>query len=287
MKTSPVLFAKAIAQSGPLGSQLSLADAEKRGTELATTLGFTGDDELASLRVLPDLELMEKAGPGAGMGINVDGWILTEPLTKTFAAGRQQKLPLMIGNNSQEMAPRGAADIRETISQQYGPLAPRALAAYGLTGKSEPAPDPENGIVTMQFNTDNLFRCGTIQELVWHTEAGNPGYEYQFSRTVHGKEELGAPHAAEIPFIFGTLAVWQGFRHYDETDHQYAPQLQRYWTNFAKTGNPNAAGLAQWPQFDASKRAYLNFTDDGPVAKANLRKEACDLYIENQARQGL
>ena len=74
-----------------------------------------------------------------------------------------------------------------------------------MKAANEPQPDPENGTVTLQFTTDNSFRCGTVQELVWHTSAGNPGYEYQFSRTVHGQEAKGAPHASEIPFIFGTL----------------------------------------------------------------------------------
>jgi hypothetical protein len=181
-------------------------------------------------------------------GINVDGWVLTEPGSKVYAAGREQKVALLIGNNSQEMQPSGApGDIRQMISQRYGPLADRALAVYGVNGAGEPQPDPENGTVMLQFNTDNTFRCGTVQELIWHTAAGNTGYEYQFSRTVHGQEAHGAPHASEIPFTFGTLSVWQQMRKYDESDQPYAPQMQEYWTNFAKTGDPNGGKLVKWP----------------------------------------
>ena len=57
--------------------------------------------------------------------------------------------------------------------------------------------------------------------------------------------------------------------------------LQTYWTNFAKTGDPNGAGLPVWPKFDAAGRAYLEFTDSGPVAKAGLRRQICDLFMEN------
>ncbi len=47
------------------------------------------------------------------MGINVDGWVLTEPAPKVYAEGREQKVALLIGNDSQEMQPRGAlGDIR-------------------------------------------------------------------------------------------------------------------------------------------------------------------------------
>jgi len=227
-----------------------------------------------------------------GMGINVDGWVLPEPPTKIFAEGRQQKVPLLIGSNSQEMqggrggrGPASPADLRQLIAQRYGPLADRALALYGLRGESEPQADPQYGDVLTQWTTDNSFRCGTVQELVWHTVAGNPGYQYEFSRTVHGQEALGAPHASEIPFVFGTLSVWQKMRNYNESDQKYAPQMQQHWTNFAKTGDPNGGSLVKWPRFDPTRRAYLDFTDAGPVAKEGLRREICDLFMENQKRQ--
>jgi para-nitrobenzyl esterase len=127
------LFVRVIAQSGPIGTQLPLADAEKRGVDLAAKLGFSGPDALAKLRGLSDVELMEKATQGA-IGLNVDGWVLPEQASKIYAAGRQQKVALLIGNNSQEMQPRGApGDIRQMIAQRYGPLADRALAAYGVS----------------------------------------------------------------------------------------------------------------------------------------------------------
>ncbi len=282
------LFLRVMAQSGPVGAQPSLAESEKRGVDLAARLGLTGEEALGKLRALPATELMAKTAQGGpGLGINVDGWVLTEPATKIYAEGREQKVALLIGNNSQEMQPRGAPrDIREMISERYGPLADRALAAYGVNGGNEPQPDPESGTVMLQFTTDNSFRCGTVQELTWHTAAGNPGYEYQFSRTVHGKEALGAPHASEIPFIFGTLSVWQNMRKYNDSDEQYAPQMQEYWTNFAKTGDPNGGQLVKWPKFDATARAYMDFTDAGPVAKEGLRRQVCDLFMENQKRQG-
>jgi para-nitrobenzyl esterase len=89
------LFVRVMAQSGPVGAQASLADSEKRGVDLAAKLGFTGEDALAKLRATPDTELMAKvaqAGPGIGLGINVDGWVLPEPASKTYAAGREQKV---------------------------------------------------------------------------------------------------------------------------------------------------------------------------------------------------
>jgi len=135
----------------------------------------------------------------------------------------------------------------------------------------------------LQFTTDNSFRCGTVQELIWHTTAGNRGYEYQFSRTVHGKEALGAPHASEIPFIFGTLSVWQNMRKYDDSDQQYAADAG-ILDELRQDGDPNGGKLVKWPKFDATARAYMDFTDAGRgqrrPATASLR-----CVYENQKRQ--
>ena len=73
-------------------------------------------------------------------------------------------------------------------------------------------------------------------------------------------------------------------RNYNDSDKQYAPQMQEYWTNFAKTGDPNGGKLVKWPKFDATKRAYMDFTDAGPVVKEGLRREVCDLFMENPKR---
>jgi para-nitrobenzyl esterase len=296
------LFARVIAQSGPVGNLPSLADAEKRGVDFAAKLGFGADEALSRLRALSSAELLGRIGPvsggpgapGAGptMSIIVDGKVLPEASQKIFAEGRQQKVRLLIGSNSQEMqggaggrGPATAADLRPLIEQRYGPLAGRAVALYGLGGNGEPAAHPQYGNVLTQWTTDTSFRCGTVQELFWHTAAANPSYQYEFSRTVHGQEARGAAHASEIPFVFGTLPVWQERQKYDESDRKYASIMQQYWTNFAKTGDPNGAGLPTWPRFDATGRAYLDFADAGPVAKSGLRREICDLFVENQRRQ--
>jgi para-nitrobenzyl esterase len=78
--------------------------------------------------------------------------------------------------------------------------------------------------------------------------------------------------------------VWQETRHYDLSDQQYAPVVQEYWVNFAKTGDPNGGSLVKWPKFNPETHAYLDFVDAGPIAKEGLRRAVCDLYSENQKR---
>ena len=292
MPMSNGLFARVIAESGAAGDAQPLAEAEKKGEALGAKLNISGDGALAKLRAVSSEDLVKAStqGPASGggmLGINVDGWVLPESPSKAFAAGHENNVSLLFGNNSQELQkPFGpmSADLRGAIKKQFGPLADSALALYDLEGTTDPAPDPEFGTVGAQWATDSTFRCSTVQELSWHTAAGNTAYEYQFSLSMHGKESEGAPHASEIPFVFGTLPVWQEMRHYELSDRQYAPVVQEYWVNFAKTGDPNGGSLVKWPKFDPEKRAYLDFVDGAPVAKEGLRRPVCDLYSENQKR---
>ncbi|HEV2464019.1 MAG TPA: carboxylesterase family protein, partial [Acidobacteriaceae bacterium] len=106
-----------------------------------------------------------------------------------------------------------------------------------------------------------------------------------FSRAAPGREAFGAPHGSEVPYVFGTLGAEPNHRKYDATDRRISGEMQDYWTNFAKTGNPNGKKLPRWPEFNPTTRAYLDFTNAGPVAKAELRRQACALYLEQLQHQ--
>ena len=91
---------------------------------------------------------------------------------------------------------------------------------------------------------------------------------------------MGAPHGSEVAFVFGNLNRAQTTTKYDERDQRISEQIREYWTNFAKTGNPNGGTLPHWPKFEPKVRAYLDLTDNGPAAKEGLRRAVCDLYTE-------
>jgi para-nitrobenzyl esterase len=137
------------------------------------------------------------------------------------------------------------ASLHEGISARYGPLTSQAFQVYGLKDGKEPAPDPVYGATMAQWATDSQFRCGTVAQLIWRSRAGNMSYQYEFSRVAPGRESVGAAHASELPYVFGTLSV---------------------------AGRPAA-------------RAYMDLTASGPVAREGLRSEACDLFIENNRRK--
>ncbi len=84
--------------------------------------------------------------------------------------------------------------------------------------------------------------------------AGNkPVYVYVFDREQPGGDNVGVPHSCDNRYQFGTLdGSW---RPYEQADWDLALTMQRYWANFARTGNPNGEGLAEWQVTTGGYRA--------------------------------
>jgi para-nitrobenzyl esterase len=140
----------------------------------------------------------------------------------------------------------------------------------------------------VQWATDKQFRCPTITQQTWHSAAGNPAYQFEFVRVPSGRDALGATHGSEVAYVFGNLdrGIFRGTQvRANAVDAQVSDAIQQYWTNFAKTGDPNGAGLPVWSKFDPTKRAYIQFTDAGPIPKEGLRRPYCDLFMQNVKRQ--
>ena len=91
-----------------------------------------------------------------------------------------------------------------------------------------------------------------------------------------GAKAAGATHSAELGYVFGTFVMGKP----GPVDLKISANLQLYWTNFAKSGDPNGETLPAWPRHDSLLQAYLEFTDDGPIAKTKLRNDICRLYEE-------
>ncbi len=294
LMTTPLsrgLFHRAIGQSGNAiheGDPLSLQEAEKRGQTKALQWNASADISAKDLRAVsagnilaaePEMDI------GPSLGITVDSYVFPRKPAEVFASGQEYRVPLILGSNAREQIPgeQLPSDLAMAITEAYGPLAERAKTLY--VGKA----DPQYGTPVEQWATDASFRCSTVMQLVWHAAAGNLAFEYEFARVPKGREAFGATHAAEVCYVFGTLdqclyplgppAVST------EEDVRLSDAMQQYWTNFAKTGDPNEKGLPDWPKFDTISRAYMQFMDSGPVAKQGLRRPYCDLFIDNVKRR--
>jgi para-nitrobenzyl esterase len=275
------LFARAIAESGPLRRTYpSLKRQEEECAYLANALSAPGTDQIAYLRKLSPDHVLATAwsSPRACRPINLDNHVLTDQPLKTYADGRQMKVPFMLGNTLREgfivMPP---STLIATMRMDYGNLALRVMEAYGIEGRQMPPADPVYGDPSVQYGTDRAHRCRVVLTGLEHAATGMPFYQFQFSRDFRGQPN-SSTHTDEIPFVFGQPAL-SLMRLNSVGDVRLSEQMQSYWTNFAKTGDPNGPNLPHWTAFDANKKAYISFTAGGPAAGEGLRAEQCDLFL--------
>jgi para-nitrobenzyl esterase len=227
---------------------------------------------IAYMRKLPAAEVLKASPPygGGAIGPVVDGYVITEVGARTFASGRQHRLPLPIGNNARERSLAGGAEaLRKANEEFYGALAPRAAELY-----ANPSPYPPYGDAGAQFVTDTNNRCPSIAIADFHAAAGNTVWEYEFSHPFP-EAKSGAVHSGELRYVFGVFPP----RPVADSERRISKDMQTYWTNYAKTGDPNGAGLPAWPKYDTKAR-YMEFTDKGPVGKENLRGAFCRLWSD-------
>ncbi|HVO64506.1 MAG TPA: carboxylesterase family protein [Terriglobales bacterium] len=170
------------------------------------------------------------------------------------------------------------------MENKYGRLVAQTLPLYGISngpdgGVSQAESDLKYGKPGDQFNTDITFLCPSSVVAEWNSRAGNATYQYQFSLTVPGHPEVGAPHASEIPYVFGTLDEQRPMRpDYQPPDYAASKAMQEYWTNFAKTASPDGRGVPGWPEYKADTKKYIEFTKKGVETGADLRQKQCEAF---------
>ena len=267
------LFAKGIAESGTAGFGMparSLADAEAIGEALVVNAGGPAHADAAALRRIP-AEALVQAGdkthvPAATddsyiwLQAVVDGWVLTEPPATTLARHGGAPLPMMIGTNAREIAAfANAAQAEAAIGRRFGAQAATARAFYAQV----PDPDPRRGDLALQVATDLTFVCPTDAVAMARTKAGHPTWQYEFDYALPGQQ---VSHSSEIRFVMGDPASFP----------KGEPPLESYWINFARTGDPNGAGLPRWEPYGRTK-AYISFRDGISEMKTDLRGAVCAL----------
>ena len=282
--TAKGLFEKAIEESGaPIDPRMELLSvAEGAGKRFATAMGAPEETgQIAYLRKIPAGEMIKNLTahePHQRFGPIVDGWVLTRAPAAVFAAGQQAEIPLLFGTTTREFGGNQAPDqLREMITMMAGQRAPEALKAYGLADGGAGTNDPVYGSAADQIAADSMFRCPASAEARWHTAAHHATFQYEFNRPVPGQPD--AIHSTELSFVFGYYPKTGNLAGpYMAADWKFADMVESYFTNFAKTGNPNGEGLPMWPEFGAAA-AYLKFTREGTVeAGKDLRGGTCQVW---------
>uniref|UniRef100_A0A663M248 Carboxylic ester hydrolase n=1 Tax=Athene cunicularia TaxID=194338 RepID=A0A663M248_ATHCN len=145
-------------------------------------------------------------------------------------------------------------------------------------GKAENRAQVRDGLLSALG--DHLFVLSSIEVARYHRDAGNPVYFYEFqhrpsSATGVVPEFVKADHTDEIAFVFGKPFL-AGYA--TEEENKLSRTVMRYWTNFARNGNPNGEGLVHWPQYDLDER-YLEIDLMQKAAK-KLKERKMEFWIQ-------
>jgi para-nitrobenzyl esterase len=281
-------FHKAIAESGAafLAPVPPLAQAEKAGVAFATTMNAPeGSEAVKFLRGLSAEELLKvvldpdvKRRPHVGP--IVDGWVITQSPAAVFASGHQSQIPMLLGVTTREFGNDLMPEqLTAHIKMIAGSHAEEALKLYPV---NDTASDPLYGKPSDQWAADMRFHCPVATEGAWQSKAKQPVYLYQFDHPIPGQETQGAVHSADLPYVFGYFPKYGNIAgKFTDADMKLADLMETYWTNFAKTGNPNAKGVPGWPRLTEAG-GYLEFMLDGhaEARNAQLRGPQCALYRE-------
>src|ERR1700722_2119165 len=232
-----------------------LAESERRDTVFVESLGLKSLGQLRGVSAEKLLEASRSGNDNERFQPNIDGYLMPARAYEIYAKGEQAHVPLMAGWNLDEGSYQqffGTEQLSKEnylakLRQLFGEAAPEALKLF------PDGPDEEVKRSAALLSTADFIAFGTWKWLETHLQTGGmPVYRYEFDQVPpaskgHAAEAGLAYHSAEIEYVFGTLD-WKKISWRPE-DYKLSEQMGAYWTNFAKTGSPNGAGLGAWPVY--------------------------------------
>jgi para-nitrobenzyl esterase len=277
------LFEKAIGESGAgfeypgtPNTSGTLKSSEAYGTTLAAKLGAS---TLADLRRLPAEKVIAVGSDWPG----IDGYVVPAPLYDIYAAGKENDVPILIGQTSGEgdnlMAkPLSAAGFKKNIETTYPRFADRILAMYPASSDAEAAKSQRLMLRDWGFGW-NMW--------IWARLASKTGthkvFDYYFDHRLplpdqEPFKDWGVQHGAELFYVLQHyIPGWK----WTARDKKIGDIMSSYWVNFARSGDPNGPGLPPWRAFTQSHQRVLHM-DDPFAMEAVPNKPALDLIEDYQ-----
>lgn len=260
---------RAIVQSGePRTLTVELAwrvrDALTRHLGLAPT-------DVAALRAVPldallhaQRSVLAELGPATGLmpfHPTYDADLVDVDPIRGFGHERARGIDLLIGTTRDELAlfPDPRADglddvgLARLLARLGGPRVDpaRVLAAYRAR-----RPSGDAARIWEMARTDAVLRVPALRIAERQAATGTPTYVYRFDWEAPG---LGAAHAVDIPFTFGTFDRdgWGEAVGADASAEALSRRMRAGWLAFARTGDPSHAELGPWPRYEPPRRATM------------------------------
>jgi para-nitrobenzyl esterase len=270
------LFQRAIPQSGAAHAVHSLESAERVAAMLLEELGLSRG-EAERLRELSPKQILE-AQMRVSMRVVqsqqllafrpvVDGEILPEPPLEAVRRGNARGVSLLAGTCRDEWNLFGFADpaarqldwpgLLERAELRIGEAGPAIAEAYRAA-----RPQASPGELFFAIATDQVFRIPAIR--LTEAQLGHSEQVFKYLVTFESPAlggRLGACHAVDVPFVFGT---WDkpGLERFvgdGPTSRALADAMMEAWSAFARGGDPAHAGVGEWPAYDTRRRATMAF----------------------------
>ena len=267
----------AIASARP--RDLTREQREKIDSAAAVTLYGTSD--LAKLRRLSTEDIMRPLrgpGPAPHFGPDIDGWFLPKSVADIYAAGEEAHVPTLVGWNADEgrggivgspnifsaagFAVQAEHDFPDQ-SAEFLKLYPNATETEALKSAADYAGDKFIVYSTWKWLEEQV-KTGKAPVYRYYFALGNPGDRFHTPAS-------GAFHSDDIEYVFGTLdsrpeAMWR------PEDRKLSDQMQTYWSNFARTGDPNGSSLPKWPTYGPTEWQVMHL-DKTSAAKPDAHRE--------------
>lgn len=292
------LFEGAISESGgsfghprsagmPGENMRPLADAERSGAEFAKSVGAAS---IAELRKEPADKLLA-ATRGLFWPI-VDGYVIPSDEYSIYEQRQFNDTPILVGYNSDEGATfshdRTPKDYIDGVRKRYGTFADQLIKAYPAGSDSVPK-------TARDLSRDAAFGWHTW---TWARMEANLGksksYYYIFDQHPEYPSDSpqaghGSPHGMEVEYVFGHPTGGPTGKP-SATDFAISDAMMTYWTNFAKHGDPNGAGMPNWPAFSDQHPELMYFAGTphtGPVPNGEGLKVLDTYFAWRRSVEGI
>lgn len=253
--------------------------AESTGEEFLKELGVS---DIMAARALSAEDIQNKLAGGMGdmrFRPAADEYVILGDLYSLYEAGRFNDTPVLLGHTSDEMGSFGRTDnitpeeFEKQIKSQYGPHADAILGTYPHST------DAEATKASKDIRNDSSFCWNTWAWSRLQSRKGK-GKAFQYYFDYHPRStDGGSGHGNDVPYAFQTLGGPMGEP--KQEDLKLSNMISSYWVNFARSGDPNAPGLPEWPAFKEDDQKVMVF-DTAPSARPlpNLdRLKVFDAYF--------